>query len=316
MLFGGNTLIDKSKTELGENRVADIMKCKSFDEIKEAVKAFLTAVEEVRDIFNGVLIYEYCQKLTAALETWAKPYIAAPRSSKVNAVIVPPEDSPLMLLKFSIPINGRPIDITDALNKFITRCDEYVPPICDAITQTEITRVLNAAQKAYRLIDIVAPKEPLKILRFDYSHITYNSQCGLSDNPGCPATVMVYHPKEVETYNRVFIFAHELGHALHQTLTGSVSITPDGFDELNDKFSSKLNSTEDTQERFADAVALSILNIKGLGTHFPTQVSKDISPFFARYLRGLCENTLIKMGTYSEPLPEINLMWQASLIRP
>jgi len=41
----------------------------------------------------------------------------------------------------------------------------------------------------------------------------------------------------------------------------------------------------------AVAVALAILHVKGLRTHFPTQFSRDMSPFFARYLRGLTAKT-------------------------
>jgi len=306
-------LIDKSKLEFGNKRVVEVIECQTFDEIKVATVAFLAAVDEVRDEYKGMLVWGLCQQLTEALTKWAEPYTTAPRGSKLNAVIVPPEHAPLMLLKSSVPINGSPTEIIDALKKFIDRCDEFVPPMCDTITVAEINRVLNAAQKFYRLLDIIAPKEPLPILRFDYSHAIYNSQCGLSDNKECPATIMVYHPQAVDIHDRVFIFAHELGHALHQTLTGDVAITPEGFDKFNASVSTKVNSVKEMQECFADAVALAILNIKGLGTHFPTQWSKDISPSFARYLRGLCENTLQKAGTYAEPLPPPNLMWQAAL---
>jgi hypothetical protein len=309
-------LFDKTKLETGSKRASAIADSQTFSDIKTAITAFLAAVDEVQDELNGMLVWEFCRQLTKRLTAWAEPYAAAPRGSKHNAVVVPPEHAPLMLLKCSLPINGSPNEILDALKKFVGRCDEFVPPICDAITVAEMNRVLNAAQKAYRLIDIIAPKEPLKILRFDYSNIVYNSQCGLSDNPDRPATVMIYHPRAVDTHDRVFIFAHELGHALHQTLTGDVSITPDGFDKFNESVSGKFNSAEEMQECFANAAALSILNVKGLGAHFPSQFSKDMSPNFARYFRGLCENALRKLGIYDEPLPPPNLMWQALLYPP
>ena len=309
-------MLDKSKVETGGNRVAAIAGSRTFYDIKTAVTAFLAAVDEVRGELNGMLVWELCRQLTERLTAWAEPYAAVPRASKNNAVVVPPEHAPLMLLKCSLPINGSPNEVLDALKKFIGRCDEFVPPMCGAITVAEINRVLNAAQKAYRLIDIIAPKDPLPILRFDYSHVVYNSQCGLSDNLDCPATVMVYHPRAADTHDRVFIFAHELGHALHQTLTGDVAIEPEGFDKFHESVSAKYKTAEEMRECFADAAALAILNVKGLGTHFPSQFSKDMSPNFARYLRGLCENALRKSGRYDEPLPPPNLMWQASLCPP
>ena len=311
-------MIDKTKLELGNKCVDKLIECRTFDEIKTAISAFLAAVDAIRDECNGILVWNLCHQLTEALAAWAKPYnvVTAPRSSKTNTILVSPEHAPLMLLKSSIPMNGSPNDILTTLNGFIARCDEFVPPICDAITETEIKRVLNAAQKSYRLLDIIAPNKPLKILRFDYSHTVYNSQCGLSDDKTRPATIMVYHPRETKTYDRVFIFAHELGHALHKALTGDVSIAPEGFDTFNKPYAAKLGSVHDMQECFADAAALAILNIKGLGTHFPTQWSKDISPNFAWYFRGLCESALKKAGAYTEPLPPPNLMWQAALYPP
>ncbi|MDR1247361.1 MAG: hypothetical protein LBK57_10110 [Clostridiales Family XIII bacterium] len=309
-------MVDKSKSELGRKRVADLIERRTFEEIKTAVEAFLAAVDEVHDELNGMLVWDFCRRLTDALTAWAEPYTTVPRGSKLNAVIVPPEHAPLMLLKFSLTVDGSPNDIVNGLKKFIGRCDEFVPPICGAITETEISRVLNAAQKAYRLVDIVAPKEPLKILRFNYSHTVYNSQCGLSDNPDCPATVLLYHPKASDVHDRVFIFAHELGHALHQTLTGDVETAPEGFEKFHESVSAKWNTVKEMQECFADAAALSILNVKGLGAHFPSRLSIDMSPNFARFLRGLCESALKKAGKYTEPLPSPNLMWQAKLYPP
>jgi hypothetical protein len=214
-----------------------------------------------------------------------------------------------MLLPSYVPFGGAPVDVIDGMKKFVERCGEFTPPVHDAISEPEIKRVLTFSQKSFRIIDIIAPDEPLKILRFDNSHITFNSQCAIPES-NTQAVIYLYHPNNVDIHNRVFIFAHELGHALHLALTRNIDLLPDGFDEFNDTFTPKPETLEDKQEAFADAVAIAILNAKGLGTHFPTQFSKDMSYLFARYLRGLCENALQNSGRYSEPLPTPNLPWK------
>jgi Zn-dependent peptidase ImmA (M78 family) len=105
--------------------------------------------------------------------------------------------------------------------------------------------------------------------------------------------VFLYHPRQNETHDRVFIFAHELGHALHNALTGDVNIFPDGFDSFNDMLRVKFDTHEAKQEGFADAVAIAVLGSPNsrLKSHLPTQFSKDISPVFVRYLKNLCNAT-------------------------
>jgi Zn-dependent peptidase ImmA (M78 family) len=123
----------------------------------------------------------------------------------------------------------------------------------------------------------------------------------------------LYHPRQNELHDRVFIFAHELGHAIHFALTGNVDVLPDGFDKFNDSFYPKLETLKDKQEAFADTVAFAILNIKGFGTHFPTRFTKDMSPNFARYVRELCTHALQEKGQLTEPLPMPNPLWMRNI---
>ena len=82
---------------------------------------------------------------------------------------------------------------------------------------------------------------------------------------------------------------------------------------INKTYAAKSGPVHDRRECFANAAALAILNVKGFGTHFPTQLSKDISANFARRFRELYESVLKKDGVYTELLPPPNLMWQVSL---
>ena len=280
----------KSDINIDYSCVDNIFKSRTIDEIKTAAAAFIAATEEVRETFNGMLVYMLCRRFEESFAEWSKQYSVSVKNVAWNAIIIPPEHSPIMLLPSCVPFGSSPNEIIAGLKKFITRCDEFTPPIFDTITVIEIKKVLTAAQKAYGLLDIIAPNEPIKILCFANSHKEYNSQCGFPSEPTRTPTIFLYHLKESGTYDRVFIFAHELGHALHWMLTQSLIMLPDGFDKFNESIFAKFDTLEEKQEAFADAVALAILNIKGLGTHFPTKFSKDMSPVFARYINELTKN--------------------------
>ena len=265
--------------------ITDIFACRTIDETKAATEAFLAAADKIRNIFDGMYVYMLCQRFEETFVAWSKQYVALNKVAKWNAVIVPPEHSPIMLLAAHVPFGNPPIDILAGLEAFVDRCEEFTPPKFDALTSTEIKRVLTAAQKAYGLIDIIAPKDPLKILRFANSHVECNSQCGIPVDLSRSATIFLFHPREDDLCDRFYIFAHELGHALHFALTRDKTILPDGFDEFNESLRVPLDTLKEKQEAFADATALAILHIRGLGTHFPTQYSKHMAPHFAQYIQ-------------------------------
>ena len=270
--------------------VTKIFESRTIDEIKTAARAFIAAADEVRETYNGMFVYMLCRRFEETFSEWSKQYSALAKNAAWNAVIIPPEHSPIMLLPSCVPFGSSPNEIIAGLEKFITRCDEFTPPIFDTITVIEIKKVLTAVQKSYGLLDIIAPNEPIKILCFTNSHNEYNSQCGFPSEPTRPPTIFLYHPKENGTYDRVFIFAHELGHALHWVLTRNADVLPDGFDKFNESVFARFDTLKEKQEAFADAVAFAILNVKGLGTHFPNQFSKERSPVFAKYIKELTTN--------------------------
>jgi hypothetical protein len=86
---------------------------------------------------------------------------------------------------------------------------------------------------------------------------------------------LLHRPHQDGLCDRVFIFAHELGHALHLALTHDIEIFPDSFDEFDNPVEKPLGTPEEKQEAFADSVALAILHCRRLGTHFPTDWSKQ-----------------------------------------
>ena len=279
-------MVEKSKSDTAYKLIEGIFGSRDIGEIKTSASEFVTAAENL----EGMHMWSLCQRFKDILLKQTEIYSTQPLSSKNNVVIVPPEHAPIILLYSCVPINGIPLDMISGLKKFIARCDEFVPPVYDAITVAEINRVVNAAQKTYRIVELIAPKQPMYILRFNNSHIEHNSQCGIPDNGEQTATIFLFHLKEKGLFNRIYIFAHELGHALHLALTKNIDIIPDGFDKFNDCIHVHFETLKDKQEAFADAVALAILHIKGLRVHLPTEHCKYMSPYFAKYIRAITEN--------------------------
>ena len=280
--------IETFNKENASEYVYSIFESGSIDEIKTAITEFIAFVDNLENIYMWWL----CQLFKDTFTKQTAAYSTLPCGTKNNVIIVPPEHSPIILLYSCLSVNGNPIDIINGLKKFIVRCDEFVSPIYDAITVAEINRVLNAAQKTYRILDIIAPTKPMYILCFNNSHTEHNSQCGIPYNGTRTATIFLFHLKENGICNRIFIFAHELGHALHLALTGNINIIPNGFDEFNKSMDINFEKLQEKQEAFADAVALAILNTSGLRLHFPTEHSKYMSPYFAKYIKTITDKFL------------------------
>lgn len=117
------------------------------------------------------------------------------------------------------------------------------------------------------------------------SHIVHNSECGVPSNPEHEAVIFVFHPRDVSVYNRVFIFAHELGHALHLSLTHDIDTLPDKFDDFNSALGITPADVSHKPEMFADAVAYALLGDECLQEHLPKEFHKGMLPYFERYVR-------------------------------
>lgn len=278
---------DKSKFDERETcqLISDILDSHEIAPLKTSVIALLRCVENA-DSMHG---WSIRSRFYDAVMERDGAYQCRTNGLKYNAVIIPPEFALTAMIPAFVKMNGNHYEFADGLNRFIRRLDEFISPIYPAVTETEIRATLSAAQRAFGMIDIIATDYPLRIHRFDYSHIKHNSECAVMSGDSRQSAVFLYHPRENGVYDRVFIFAHELGHALHYALTGDMDVFPDGFDSFNEKFAVKFDTPEAKQEGFADAAAIAILGSPDsrLKSHLPTQFSKDISPVFVRYFKGL-----------------------------
>jgi len=266
--------------------IEDILKSSDIATLKRGCESLLRIYEGAESMHGFIIRSRFYDTVKERDEAYQR----RTHGLKYNAVIIPPELTPTAMIPVHIKIDGNHHVFIDCMNRFLKRCDEFTDPIHPAITEAEIRATLSAAQRAFGMIDIIAPNHPLRIFRFDYSHIKKNCECGLMGGDSRQSVVFLYHPRENDIYDRVFIFAHELGHALHYALTGDTSILPSGFESFNDKLFAKFETHEAKVEGFADAAAIAILGSPNsrLKSHLQTQFSKDISPMFVRYFNVLC----------------------------
>jgi len=89
---------DKCNDDIDYSCVDNIFKCQTIDEIKTAINKFISTTNEVREIYNGMLVWELYQYFEKLFKEWSLRYSVSEKSSEWNAVIVPPEHSPIMLL--------------------------------------------------------------------------------------------------------------------------------------------------------------------------------------------------------------------------
>jgi len=272
---------DREITQL----VSDILDSSEIAPLKTGIEELLRCIENVDDM-RGWFIRN---RFYGAVAERDGAYQRGTHGLKYNAVIIPPELALTAMIPAFVKIAGNHCEFVNGLNRFIRHLDEFISPIYPVITDTEIQATLSAAQRAFGMIDIIAADYPLRIHKFDCSHTKHNSECAVMSGDSRQSAVYLYHPRENGVYDRVFIFAHELGHALHFALTGDMDVFPGGFDSFNEKLATKFDTPEAKQEAFADAAAIAILGSPNskLKSHLPTQFSKDISPMFIRYFKKL-----------------------------
>lgn len=225
-----------------------------------------------REFYNSILQFAWSYDFSSFL-------------SDEKVIMIPPEHSPVLLITRFIKPTRTTADIIEGLREFLSKCEEFSEPKTEAITEAEINLVLDVAQKDYRILNIIASKRPLKILRINNSHCTYDAECGIGGvGENTEGILFIYSPNNMETHDRVFIFAHELGHALHLALTKDIEKMPYRFNEVNEALGLKELTQYQKKEAFADAIAMGILNCSELKEHLPLQYSKEIISFFSKYL--------------------------------
>lgn len=263
----------------------------TITEIKENTELFLRYLNENQSRCNIL-----CKALMRSVAEYSAQCMWICTAADARITLVPPHYSPICLMTACIPVNGSAKVITAGLKKFIEKCAEFEEPKTKAISEEEMRFVLNAAQERYGYLDFVSPQRPFKILCFDNSHCLRNSECGIiGEGDDAEAVLFVYSPREIyDLCDNVFIFAHELGHALHLALTKDVNIIPKEYDRFNEALNVKMPE-ELKQEGFADAFAFALLGDDRLKEHLPNQFS--LSPYFDEFFKILIKGYLNKRKT-------------------
>ena len=259
--------------------VSRIVRSQPIDELKSSVTAFIEYAGA-----NKSLEVPLCKRLSQSLIQFWKPYMEPMPNRGMNVIFIPSEDAPVAMMPSCVPLNGDSEATIKGLHRFLERCDEFSEPMEARVTEAEMESVLSAAQERFGILDIIAHFSPLKILCLNNTHRVHNCECGITDDHSREAVIFVYHPRNVSVHDRVFIFAHEIGHALHLTLTSDVGRVPDRFDEFNESLGIEKLTTIEKQETFADATAIAILNCDELRDHLPTQLLKVLPPYFEKYI--------------------------------
>jgi len=173
--------------------------------------------------------------------------------------------------------------IRKGMDRLLERIRDFSAPMESIVTEDEMNAVLDSAQGKFKILDIVAPIKPLMILSLNNSHSEHNSGCGVAGTSRS-SVILVYHPRDVSLCDRVFIFAHEIGHALHMALTGDMTVIPDRFDEFNEALGIEWETVHQKQEAFADVAAFAILNSSSLKEHLPHQSSEVMLECCDKYI--------------------------------
>ena len=261
--------------------ISKITGSRSIDEIKDHITSFLDFVA-----VNKKYSRRLCKRLLETIMMYSGPYMMDMPGERRRYIIVKPAIAPVFFMFTCVPVTTKTTLVINGLKRFVERCSEFGEPLTEAVTEDEIKQVLDIAQTEFRLLDIIAPNKALEIIRLNNSHNYYNCECGFSED-GEPV-ILVYHPREITVYDRVFIFAHELGHALHVSLTKNLEVLPDYFDKFNESLGVNLPALKAKQEAFADATAFAILNNGGLGEHIPVgPTSKEFAAVADKYIRYL-----------------------------
>jgi len=266
--------------------VADILNAHELDPLMRSVTTFIAYLENA-DKKHGAWA---CKHFWDTFSFRDYSYRQKPFDSPYNAVIISPGFALSSMLSGYVPYSTNPAKVTEGFRRFLRRCEEFVPPVHPAITEDEIHAVLRVAQAKFGMINIIAPDTPLRIHRLEYSHAKYNSECAPTNRETRQSLIFLYHPWQKGIYDRVLIFAHELGHALHFALTGDIETLPQGFNELNNVLGAKFETLQENQEGFADATAFAILG-NGLKEHLPLGYTGVMTPHFIRYFKELINRT-------------------------
>jgi len=281
----------KAKSYLNIDLIRRIINSSSLKEITENVRFFLQFIEAnkskrvylCRTLARTVFEYTQMHHLNHMIESRGK-----------NVIVLSHEASPLYLLRTYIGGQKQVVKIISRLKEFLKHCEDFTEPTGADITIQQIELVIDIAQRKFNLIDIIAPVNPLVIMRLNNTNKRCNSMCGvIGEGSDTRAILMIFNPRIGEENDPVYIFAHELGHAFHLALTHEAQIMPAKFDEFNELLGvRKTISISDKIEVFADVFAMALRNCPELKAYNPFIELENLIPYFDKYIEALASSRI------------------------
>jgi len=134
----------------------------------------------------------------------------------------------------------------------IDLCSDFSVATGTNVKELEVEYLLNT-KKGKNFCKIVSEYSPLVILNILEKHIEYNSMTLTYFN------IVINSIHKLENQDRIYVFAHELGHILQYSETNSQDIYPSGFYDMFERsFNNKISNVkeEDLREIFADCFSV------------------------------------------------------------
>ncbi len=196
---------------------------------------------------------------------------------------------PLFLMSFGLSGKSGVKEVRGGIAKLIEFIDEYVTaPSGRCLTEEQAKAALAEVMRLYPYFEIVGKGRPLPIINLANTNRKYNSLCAMDAN-GANIMIVMFNlkPGEDGDCSPVAVFLHELGHALHISITGSEEVPPE-FYQFQSVFSNKLAPGDPMAgEVFADTFALSVMHGGPLQSHMPFEVDAIVAEMVKRFYKGL-----------------------------
>jgi len=113
--------------------IMEIMNSRTIEEIRTNVTSFLEFINE-----NKKIKLKMCNQLIKSVVEFITPYTFPAFTLDRNVTIIPPNHSPIFMLKTCVPYTKNVALIIEGLNKFVKRCDEFREPKNPIITENEL----------------------------------------------------------------------------------------------------------------------------------------------------------------------------------
>ncbi len=158
---------------------------------------------------------------------------------------------------------GQNFSPKDKIKRFIAYIENnFIFTNNDKVSADEIETALLIIEKEYELIKNL---KPLEFSIFNLSHKEFNSICNTVTNLNDGtflSEIYLFKMRDEEIKSPLYVFLHEIGHALHFYCTNNSAIIPDSFIRLSNEYLKiPLEQGLEAVEIFADAIAIGLMRI-------------------------------------------------------